>query len=72
MMSSLPGLEFPAVRNLDIVAKFDGGDLTSDAGLLLVKQADTKLGLVFLIAVGLMFALIVHRLMHKFHWGEKV
>ena len=46
MMSSLPGLEFPAVRNLDIVAKFDGGDLTSDAGLLLVKQADTKLGLI--------------------------
>ena len=29
-------------------------------------------GLVFLIAVGLMFAPIVHRLMHKFHWGEKV
>ena len=45
MLNSLPGLDFPAVCNLDIVAKFDGGDLTSDAGLLLVKQADTKLGL---------------------------
>jgi len=27
-------------------------------------------GLVFLVAAGLVFAPIVHRLMHKFHWQE--
>ena len=46
MLNSLPGLAFPPVLSLDLVAKFDGGDLTSDAGLLLVKQADCKLGLI--------------------------
>ena len=27
-------------------------------------------GLIFLVAAGLVFAPIVHRLMHKFHWQE--
>jgi hypothetical protein len=27
-------------------------------------------GLVFLVAAGLVFAPVLHRLLHKFHWGE--
>jgi hypothetical protein len=27
-------------------------------------------GLVFLVAVGLVFAPVVHRVMHKFHWAQ--
>jgi hypothetical protein len=28
-------------------------------------------GLVFLIAIGIVFAPIVHRVMHRFHWDQK-
>ena len=27
-------------------------------------------GLVFLVTTGIVFAPVVHRLLHKFHWGE--
>src|SRR5579863_8405181 len=46
MDNSLPELVFPAVNCREIVARFDGGDLTSDAGVLLLAQADRQLGLV--------------------------
>ena len=45
MNCSCPSLLFPAVGNREVIADFDGGDLTSDAGLLLVRQADRKIGL---------------------------
>lgn len=45
MINSLPSLAFPAVAGRTVVAAFDGGDLTSDAGLLLVSQADRRLGM---------------------------
>jgi hypothetical protein len=38
-------LVFPAVGGRDVVCRNDGGDITSDAGLLLVSLADKKLGL---------------------------
>lgn len=38
-------LEFPAVGGRNVHARCDGGDITSDAGLLLVKLADNRLGL---------------------------
>ena len=38
-------LVFPAVGSRDVVSRNDGGDITSDAGLLLVSLADKKLGL---------------------------
>jgi hypothetical protein len=47
---SLSELVFPAVANRDIVARFDGGDLTTDAGVLLLAQADKKLGLIHAMA----------------------
>ena len=38
-------LVFPAVGGIEVVSRNDGGDITSDAGLLLVSLADKKLGL---------------------------
>jgi hypothetical protein len=38
-------LVFPSVGGRDVVSRNDGGDITSDAGLLLVGLADKKLGL---------------------------
>ena len=38
-------LVFPAVGGREVVSRNDGGDITSDAGLLLVSLADKKVGL---------------------------
>ncbi len=38
-------LEFPAVSRRAVQAEFSGGDITSDGGVLLLRQADRKLGL---------------------------
>lgn len=38
-------LDFPVFGGRDVVSRNDGGDITSDAGLLLVGLADKKLGL---------------------------
>lgn len=38
-------LTFPAVGGKEVVSRNDGGDITSDAGLLLVSLADRKIGL---------------------------
>jgi hypothetical protein len=38
-------LVFPAVGGREVVSRNDGGDITSDAGLLLVSLADKNLGL---------------------------
>lgn len=45
MANSCFDIVFPAARGREVVCRFDGGDLTSDAGLLLVAEADLKLGL---------------------------
>jgi hypothetical protein len=37
-------LVFPSVRGKEVIGRFDGGDITSDSGLLLVSAADRKLG----------------------------
>ena len=38
-------LVFPAIGGKEVVSRNDGGDITSDAGLLLLSLADKKLGL---------------------------
>ena len=43
MNSSCLDLVFPAVGGREVVSRNDGGDITSDAGLLLVSLADKKL-----------------------------
>ena len=37
--------DFPPVKRRRIEARFSGGDITSDGGLLLLRQADRRLGL---------------------------
>ena len=37
--------DFPACKRRRVEARFDGGDITSDAGVLLLQQADRRLGL---------------------------
>ena len=38
-------IEFPSVSGRSVVADFAGGDLSSDAGVMLLAQADKKVGL---------------------------
>ena len=38
-------VEFPACRRRRVQAEFSGGEITSDAGVLLLRQADRRLGL---------------------------
>lgn len=37
--------QFPAVRKRAVSASFTGGDVTSDGGIALLRQADRRLGL---------------------------
>jgi hypothetical protein len=45
MSVSRDSLQFPSVAGREVEARFDGGDVTSDAGVLLLRQADKRLGL---------------------------
>jgi len=45
MTNTTLDLTFPAVGGKAVVSRNDGGDITSDAGLLLVSLADKRLGL---------------------------
>lgn len=42
---SLLAFSFPAVGRKKITAAFDGGRITSDAGVMLLGQAERRLGL---------------------------
>jgi len=53
MMTSTLTLAFPALAGRTVTAVCDGGDVTSDAGVLLLTRADTKLGLTTRLAAGL-------------------
>ncbi|MCC6442452.1 MAG: IS1380 family transposase [Armatimonadetes bacterium] len=53
MKSSGSDLRFPALAGREVVARFDGGPLTSDAGLVWVAQADRKLGVTEALAGGI-------------------
>jgi hypothetical protein len=45
MLHSPETLQFPFIAGKSVVARFNGGDITSDAGVLLLAQADRNLGL---------------------------
>src|SRR5512143_57752 len=42
----------------------------TDGGKVFAGLSALYAGLVFLVAAGLLFAPIVHRVMHKFHWEQ--
>ena len=52
-MTSTLTMNFPAVAGRTVTAVCDGGDVTSDAGVLLLTQADATLGLLARLAAGL-------------------
>ena len=45
-MNSTLELNFPALRNKSLTARFDGGELSSDAGVILLAQAERNAGIV--------------------------
>lgn len=45
MSNSCLDLEFPSLRGKEIVCRFDGDDITSNSGVLLLDRADQKIGL---------------------------
>lgn len=45
MLDSTLSLAFPTIAGREVLARFDGGDLTSDAGLALVAAADRYVGM---------------------------
>ncbi len=45
MTEDTPPFSFPAVGRKKITAAFDGGRITSDAGVMLLGQAERHLGL---------------------------
>jgi hypothetical protein len=45
MSDSLFEMQFPPVAHRQVVSRFDGGEITSDAGLLMLSAADRKLRL---------------------------
>jgi hypothetical protein len=45
MTDTIFSFDFPSVANKTVTARFDGGDITSNAGVLLVSSADDKIGL---------------------------
>ena len=42
---TIPPFSFPAVRSKKIMAAFDGGRLSSDSGVMLLAQAERRLGI---------------------------
>ncbi len=51
MTNTTLSLDFPSVSNHEVVVLFDGGDISSDAGVALVSAADKKMGLTSLLAL---------------------
>jgi len=45
MMDSCLPLEFPSVHGKSVVCNFDGGEISSDAGLILLREADRVSGM---------------------------
>jgi len=52
MDHSCLSLEFPAVGGREVAVHFNGGELTSDAGLMILQHADRQLGLLDALAGG--------------------
>jgi hypothetical protein len=50
MADSSLDLAFPSVTGKAVVGRFDGGDITSDSGVLLLSAADRKIGLTKLLS----------------------
>lgn len=57
--------DFPSVAGRQVTARFDGGDITTDSGALLLAQADRKIGLVDAMAAEIMDARQASKVVHS-------
>ncbi|CAM4081087.1 IS1380 family transposase [Vreelandella rituensis] len=60
-----PSVSFPRCKGRQIVANFDGGDVTSDGGILLLRQLDREMGLTRAVARRLSDARDPQRCQHR-------
>ena len=49
-VTACPSIEFSSVNNKAVIASFDGGNVSSDAGLLLLKEVEQEIGMIKAIA----------------------
>jgi hypothetical protein len=64
MKNSALTLSFPAMGHREVLASFDGGDITSDAGLLVVAAADQRAGVTAAMASAFVDLRDPHRIDH--------
>ncbi len=53
MVQSVPQLEFGVLRGRQVVGGFDGGDISSDGGVLLLAEAERRTGIVGALAAAI-------------------
>ena len=46
MVHSVPQLELGILRGRQVMGSFDGGDISSDGGVLLLPEAEQRLGVI--------------------------
>ncbi|EWH03931.1 hypothetical protein Q427_00720 [Halomonas sp. BC04] len=61
----MPTASFPRCKGRQITASFDGGEITSEGGALLLRQLDREMGLTRAIARRLDDARVSHRCQHR-------
>jgi hypothetical protein len=59
--------EFPACKRRKVEAEFSGGDVTSDGGILLLRQVDRRLGLTAAVSKFLKDPRDPNKVVHKLH-----
>jgi hypothetical protein len=62
---TIPSASFPRCKGRQIIARFDGGDVTSDGGILLLRQLDREMGLTRAVARRLSHARDPQRCQHR-------
>ena len=60
-----PSASFPRCKGRQIIARFDGGDVTSDGGILLLRQLDREMGLTRAVARRLSDERDAQRCLHR-------
>ena len=60
-----PSASFPRCKGRQVIARFDGGDVTSDGGILLLRQLDREMGLTRAVARRLSDERDAQRCLHR-------
>ncbi|MGM0928061.1 MAG: transposase, partial [Pseudomonadota bacterium] len=60
-----PSASFPRCKGRQVIARFDGGDVSSDGGILLLRQLDREMGLTRAVARRLSDERDAQRCLHR-------